>query len=147
MVTIKTCIYTGMPNTVRKSLPNTVDYKGVLNGSFSVLHPVVKFRTKEPVNFNYVHIPELQRFYFVSNIEQNGGICTAYLDIDVLMSYQNLILASTATWTKGTNTDTYVSNRENVTDVRPVIIKLNFPNKNLINEKGSIVMVTIKGNV
>ena len=54
---------------------------------------------------------------------------------------------STATLTKSENGNKYLSNRSNVVDVRPNIRKLDFPNKGLLNETGSIVMVTIKGNV
>lgn len=147
MIKIKTFIYDGKPNTVNKTLQENEEYTGVLNATFNVLTPVVRFRTRTPVSFNYVFIESLNRYYFVSELNQDGDICTVRLRVDVLQTYKEKILASSATLTKGANVNKYLSNRSNVVDVRPNIRKLDFPNKNLINETGSIIMVTIKGNV
>lgn len=147
MIKIKTFIYDGKPNTVNKTLQENEEYTGVLNATFNVLTPVVRFRTRTPVSFNYVYIESLNRYYFVSELTQDGDICTVRLRVDVLQTYKEKILASSATLTKGENVNKYLSNRSNVVDVRPNIRKLDFPNKELINETGSIIMVTIKGNV
>lgn len=147
MIKIKTFIYDGKPNAVNKTLQANEEYTGVLNATFNVLTPVVRFRTRTPVIFNYVFIESLNRYYFVSELNQDGDICTVRLRVDVLQTYKEKILASSATLTKGTNVNKYLSNRSNVVDVRPNFRKLDFPNKKLINETGSIIMVTIKGNV
>lgn len=147
MIKIKTFIYDGKPNAVNKTLQENEEYTGVLNATFNVLTPVVRFRTRTPVSFNYVYIESLNRYYFVSELNQDGDICTVRLRVDVLQTYKEKILASSATLTKGENVNKYLSNRSNVVDVRPQFRKLDFPNKNLINETGSIIMVTIKGNV
>ena len=89
----------------------------------------------------------MNRYYFVSEKQQDGDICTVRLRVDVLFTYKDIILNSTATLTKSENGNKYLSNRSNVVDVRPNIRKLDFPNKGLLNETGSIIMVTIKGNV
>lgn len=147
MIKIKTFIYDGKPNAVNKTLQANEEYTGVLNATFNVLTPVVRFRTRTPVSFNYVYIESLNRYYFVSELNQDGDICTVRLRVDVLQTYKEKILASSATLTKGENVNKYLSNRSNVVDVRPQIRKLDFPNKKLINETGSIIMITIKGNV
>ena len=147
MIKIKTFIYDGKPNKVNKTLQENEEYTGVLNSTVNVLTPVVRFRTRTPVSFNYVFIENLNRYYFVSELSQDGDICTVRLRVDVLQTYKEKILASSATLTKGTNVNKYLSNRSNVVDVRPKFRKLDFPNKELINETGSIIMVTIKGNV
>lgn len=147
MIKIKTFIYDGKPNTINKTLQENEEYTGVLNATFNVLTPVVRFRTRTPVSFNYVYIESLNRYYFVSELTQDGDLCTVRLRVDVLQTYKEKILASSATLTKGENVNKYFSNRSNVVDVRPNIRKLDFPNKELINETGSIIMVTIKGNV
>ena len=147
MIKIKTFIYDGKPNAVNKTLQENEEYTGVLNATFNVLSPVVRFRTRTPVTFNYVYIESLNRYYFVSELNQDGDICTVRLRVDVLQTYKEKILASSATLTKGANVNKYLSNRSNVVDVRPNFRKLDFPNKELINETGSIIMVTIKGNV
>lgn len=147
MIKIKTFIYNGKPNEVNKTLQENEEYTGVLNATFNVLTPVVRFRTRTPVTFNYVYIESLNRYYFVSDIQQDGDICTVHLRVDVLFTYKDIILNSTATLTKSENGNKYLSNRSNVFDVRPNIKKVDFPNKNLLNTEGQIIMITIKGNV
>ena len=147
MIKIKTYIYNGKPNEVNKTLQANEEYMGVLNATFNVLTPVVRFRTRTPVTFNYVYIESLNRYYFVSEKRQDGDICTVSLRVDVLFTYKDIILNSTATLTKSENGNKYISNRSNVFDVRPNIKKVDFPNKNLLNTEGQIIMVTIKGNV
>ena len=146
MVKIKTFIYNGKPNEVNKTLQENAEYTGVLNATFKVLTPVVRFRTRTPVAFNYVYIESLNRYYFVSEIRQDGDICTVYLRTDVLMTYKDKILDSIGTLTKGANVNKYASNRENNYDLRPKLKKLDFPNKGLFSDKDNIIMVTIKGN-
>ena len=147
MIKIKTFIYNGKPNEVNKNLQANAEYMGVLNVTFNVLNPVIRFRTKTPVTFNYVFIESLNRYYFVSEKQQDGDICTVRLNVDVLFTYKDIILNSIATLIKGENGNKYLSNRSNVVDVRPNIRKIDFPNKEILNETGSIIMVTIKGNV
>lgn len=146
MIKIKTFNFDGKPNEVNKTLQENEEYTGLLNVSFNVLTPVVRFRTSTPVTFNYVYIESLHRYYFVSEIRQDGDICTVSLRVDVLFTYKDKILSSSGILTQGENVNKYLSNRNNVVDVRPNVRKLDFPNKELLNETGSIVMVTIKGN-
>lgn len=146
MIKIKTYIYNGKPNEVNKTLQENEEYNGVLNATFNVLTPVVRFRTPTPVTFNYVYIESLNRYYFVSEKQQDGDICTVYLRTDVLMTYKDKILDSVGTLTKGANVNKYASNRENAYDLRPKLKKLDFPNKGLFSDKDNIIMVTIKGN-
>lgn len=147
MIKIKTFVYNGKPNEVNKTLQANEEYTGVLNATFNVLTPVVRFRTRTPVTFNYVYIESLNRYYFVSEKQQDGDICTVRLSVDVLFTYKDIILNSSATLVKGDNVNKFVSNRNNVYDVRPKTKKINFPNTGLLNETGTVVMVTLKGNV
>lgn len=142
---IKTYNYNGEPNRVNKTLQENEEYTGVLNSTVNILEPVVRFRTTNVVTFNYVYIESLNRYYFVSEIQQNGDICTVYLRTDVLMTYKDKILDSIGTLTKGANVNKYASNRENNYDLRPKLKKLNFPNTGLFSDNGNIIMVTIKG--
>ena len=147
MIKIKTFVYDGKPNEVNKTLQENEEYTGVLNATFNVLSPVVRLRTRTPVTFNYVYIESLNRYYFVSEKRQDGDICTVHLRVDVLFTYKDIILNSSATLVKGDNVNKFVSNRNNVYDVRPKTKKINFPNTGLLNETGTVVMITLKGNV
>lgn len=143
---IKTYNYNGEPNRVNKTLQENEEYTGVLNSTVNILEPVIRFRSTNVVTFNYVYIESLNRYYFVSEIRQDGDICTVYLREDVLMTYKDKILDSTGTLTKGANVNKYASNRENNYDLRPKLKKLDFPNTGLFSDKDNIIMVTIKGN-
>ena len=143
---IKTYNYNGEPNRVNKTLQENKEYTGVLNSNVNVLDPVIRLRTRNVVTFNYVYIESLNRYYFVSELRQDGDICTVYLREDVLMTYKDKILDSTGTLTKGENVNKYASNRENAYDLRPKLKKLDFPNTGLFSDKDNIIMVTIKGN-
>ena len=44
MIKIKTFNYDGKPNEVNKTLQANEEYTGVLNATFNVLSPVVRFR-------------------------------------------------------------------------------------------------------
>lgn len=147
MIKIKTFVYNGKPNEVNKNLQANKEYTGVLNATFNVLSPVVRFRTRTPVTFNYVYIESLNRYYFVSEKRQDGDICTVHLRVDVLLTYKDIILNSSATLVKGDNVNKFVSNRNNVYDVRPKTKRVDFPNTGLLNETGTVVMITLKGNV
>lgn len=143
---IKTYNYNGEPNRVIKTLQENEEYTGVLNSTVNVLEPVIRFRTRNVVTFNYVYIESLNRYYFVSDIRQDGDICTVYLRTDVLMTYKDKILNSTGTLTKGETVNGYASNRSNAYDLRPKLKKLDFPNTGLFSDNDNIIMVTIKGN-
>lgn len=142
---IKTYNYNGEPNRVNKTLQENEEYTGVLNSTVNVLEPVIRFRTRNVVTFNYVYIESLHRYYFVSEIRQDGDVCTVYLRMDVLMTYKDKILDSTGTLTKGETVNGYSSNRSNVYDLRPKLKKLDFPNTGLFSDNDNIIMVTIKG--
>lgn len=146
MIKIKTFNFDGKPNEVNKTLQENEEYTGVLNSTVNILEPVIRFRTTNVVTFNYVYIESLNRYYFVSEIQQNGDTCTVYLRTDVLMTYKDKILDSVGTLTKGANVNKYASNRENNYDLRPKLKKLNFPNTGLFSDIDNIIMVTIKGN-
>lgn len=150
MININTYTYTGERNRVNKLplLTPTGDYTGVLNAEFNVLSPVVRFRTNEPVRFNYAYIEKLGRYYFVDNIKQDGNICIVTFSVDVLFTYKENILVLTGTLKQGDNAviNAYSSNRQIVYDVRPVTEKLEFSGGKEFADDGNIVMVTIKGN-
>ena len=145
MIKIKTFIYDGEPNAVNKTLQENEEYTGVLNATFNVLTPVVRFRTHTPVSFNYVFIESLNRYYFVSELNQDGDICTVRLRVDVLQTYKEKILTATGRIAESNHPDPYISNRETVYKRTPNFEKVPFTETGLLNEDGSIIMITLKG--
>lgn len=146
MVTVKTFVFDGNPNTVNKTLTEQETVTGLLNASFDILNPVLRFKTRTPVSFNYCYINELQRYYFVKDVAQDGDMCTVRLNVDVLFTYKDKILQATGTVVNGENSNRYSSNRSKIYDMRPILKQLEFDLNKSFADTGKIVMVTIKGN-
>lgn len=144
--------YNGKRNTINKTLSNGVNVDGTIKDATNVITPQIRLRTKQNLQnvsaFNYVHIAALNRYYFVENCEiQSGDVFILSLRVDVLKSYQNAILASTATITERENASKFISNRAEIHDIRPQFNKINFSVNAPFDENGTLIMVTLKGNV
>lgn len=147
MTTINFYSYNGHPNTVNKQLGEFTAIEGDLRQTFDVLRPTVTLRKQPRPTFNYCHIPDLGRYYFVDRVSFEGN--NAYelaLRIDVLKTYESEILAATGRVSESDNPDPYISNRETIYKRTPNFEKVPFANTGLLNETGGIIMVTLKGN-
>lgn len=143
--------YSGKRNAINKTLSNGVNVDGTIKDATNVITPQIRFRTKQTLqnvnSFNYVYIAALNRYYFVENCEiQSSDVFVLSLRVDTLKSYENAILASTATITERENANRFISNRANIHDVRPQFSKINFSVNAPFNENGTLIMVTLKGN-
>jgi hypothetical protein len=148
MIKITLYQYTGQRNVINKTLPMGVERLGVLRGATDVITPTITIRVKEPIKENYAYLPDFKRYYFIDNITYiSGDKAEINLSVDVLKSYEKEIMNATATVTKTDTPDKYASNRETVYNRKPKFEKVEFPNKNLLNDTGTIVMVTIKGSL
>lgn len=63
---------------------------GELKESSSILSPSVSFGGIEP-EYNYAHIPEFDRYYWVRDWTYSGGLWTASMEVDVLASWRDII--------------------------------------------------------
>ena len=143
--------YDGKRNTINKTLQNGVNVDGSIKDATNVITPQIRLRANQNLQnvsaFNYVHIAALNRYYFVENCEiQSGDVFVLSLQVDTLKSYENAILASTATITERENANKFISNRSNIHDVRPQFNKINFSVNAPFDENGTLIMVTLKGN-
>lgn len=69
---------------------------GTLRNSCDIMNPVVEMEYAKVPDFNYVFIPNFNRYYFVKNTEVNeNGLWTISLHVDVLMSFKDEIRANT----------------------------------------------------
>lgn len=143
--------YDGKRNTINKTLQNGVNVDGTIKDATNVITPQIRLRTNQTLQnvsaFNYVHIAALNRYYFVENCEiQSSDVFVLSLHVDTLKSYENAILASTATITERENANKFISNRANIHDVRPQFSKINFSVNAPFDENGTLIMVTLKGD-
>lgn len=59
--------------------------------------PVLDVEFDSAPRYNYAHIPEFSRYYYINNIEWLGGnVWRLFLAVDVLMSFKSQILATNA---------------------------------------------------
>ena len=147
MITVTLYQYNGNKNTIKKKLSNGIDCLGAIREQTNVLNPVITIRVNDIVNVNYCYIPTLKRYYFIDSITYlSSDKATLKLSVDVLKSYESEILQATATVTQTDTPDKYSSNRETVYNRKPNFEKIEFPNKNLFNDTGTMIMITLKGD-
>lgn len=147
MVEIKLYQYTGQRNTVNKQLDVLKTLEGTLKDYFNYMNPTITLRMKTDEKFNYCYISSFNRYYFIDDIiVRDNGTFEYVLTLDVLKTYEQEIMTATGETVTSTDGDPYSSNRDSAYSVKPNFEKIEFPNKGLFNEDGTIIMVTIKGN-
>lgn len=148
METIHFYNYNGDSKVINKNLSSPTDIDCTLWKTFDVLHPVLLVRLQVPPTFNYCKIDSLKRFYSVDSVKFIGNFTyEIFLSVDVLKTYATEILQAKARVIETDKANPYISNRESVFNRTPNFEKVEFPNKNLLDENGQIVMVTLQGSV
>lgn len=84
---------------VNKSFTAQHTYEVIFNDDdyFSITSPQVKIKLSNITtitNCNYMRIPDLNRYYYITDITSAGGIAIIRGEVDVLKSYQSDILSS-----------------------------------------------------
>lgn len=146
MIKVTLYQYNGNKNTIKKNLSSGINCLGAIREQTNVLNPVITIRIHDIVNVNYCYIPTLKRYYFIDDITYIASDkAVLKLRVDVLKSYESEILHASATVTQTDKPDKYSSNRETIYNRKPNFEKIEFPNKNLFNDTGVMIMITIKG--
>lgn len=141
--------YDGHIDTINKRLETPYNMTGKIHNSIDILHPsiTVQYDDTGVFPYNYCYIPDLNRYYFISGVTNDGGKkYILQLDVDVLKTYETEILAANGTVSENDGGEPYISNRTVITDVRPKYEKLTFTTPDLFDSDGTQIMVTIKGN-
>ena len=111
-MTIKTYRFLGDSRKVDKTLTAVSTYSNaVIVGDMSIHTPTISLQLDsftDVINFNYIYIPELRRYYYVvdSTIREDGFV-QLKCKVDVLMSFKADILASTQYIDRQQNKCTY----------------------------------------
>ena len=78
-------------NVVDKTLTNETILNINLKRDTDIIRPKIPLAKSGSIDlktFNYAHIPDLNRYYFINVIESiNNNVDVLYLEVDVLMSY------------------------------------------------------------
>ena len=142
MVTLELYKVTNQPNELTKTLNNAVIVNGSFRGEIDSIDVIVEIEANT-YDFNYVHIPSLNKYYFLQNlVHVNAKIIRMQLHCDVLMTYKTDILASYGLVIQGGTINPYYSSIES--ESRQAIRRFAFPYK--FNNNGNYVLVTITNN-
>ena len=112
-------------NVINKTLLNKLTIQGFfLTSSLNIVNPVIPLQVINGIDiyeYNYIELPDFNRFYFVDSIENvNAKIFNLICSCDVLMTYKEAILNSNARVMRSLKTGDYY-NGESLVNVKPTI--------------------------
>lgn len=99
-MTIKTYRFLGDSRKIDKTLTLVKTYSNAdIVGNMDIQSPIISLQLDsftDVINFNYIYIPELRRYYYVDNSTiREDGFVQLQCKVDVLKSFKTDILAST----------------------------------------------------
>lgn len=133
---------------IHKDLTLISELEGSLKGETNLEEPSILIEGSSCLNANYAHIPEFNRYYFFKSpptIVRNN-LFNINLRSDVLMSFKEGILSSTAILEKQENLDKsnlYIDDGSYVFENRLTNQVVMFPNK--FNDNGEYILLTAGG--
>lgn len=147
MRSMKIILYnnTSSNNTCIKTLVTVTEVDGTLPDEFDVRHGYLHIRNSAVLKCNYIHIPALERYYYVLSADIiNGDTFRLELKCDVLMSFAEIIKQCTATRIIGGD-NSYISGNTTEYDVRPHTQVTKFADNDFFKTDGTMVLITLKG--
>lgn len=96
-------------NCLNKVLESEITLDGAIRGESNVISPQIMVQMN-PIEYDYVYIPEWRRYYFITDIVcYRANAFVVKLNIDVLMSYKTEILQMTGVVSRLTSGSVYAS--------------------------------------
>ena len=84
-------------NKMDKTIEEVIVLEGNFRDSVSILRPRIIIELDDFIDFNYIYIEDLHRYYFVNNVVcVRNNIYLIECSVDVLMSYKEDILKQIA---------------------------------------------------
>lgn len=133
-------------NKISKNLTNNTHISGTLRNETGVMNPVILIHSVNPTKFNYVYIPEFNRYYFITDmVSIRTDIWQVKLHVDVLMSFKdslkNVKVILNDSEVEGA--DNYLTGEQWVTNVKDTTNIVNFPNG--LRDNGEYILITAGG--
>lgn len=133
-------------NKISKNLTNNTHISGTLRNETGVMNPVILIHSVNPTKFNYVYIPEFNRYYFITDmVSIRTDIWQVKLHVDVLMSFKdslkNVKVILNDSEVEGA--DNYLTGEQWVTNVKDTTSIINFPNG--LRDNGEYILITAGG--
>ena len=96
-MTINFYINTSEKEKFDKSLTNEKSLTGFLKQATSVINPVITVEIENPSQYNYCHIPQFHRYYFINDmINVKNNLWEIHMHVDTLSSFKSQIRANKA---------------------------------------------------
>lgn len=95
--------YQGEKNKINKEFASGWSESGTLREGSDILNPSVLIEASPDTicGFNYAYIPEFKRWYYIQNVSAfRTGLTIVSLTVDVLMTYKECIMNSSAIITR-----------------------------------------------
>ena len=129
-------------NVINKNLVNGVTVPINLKQGFDIINPDIVLNG-DYRGFNYAHIPSLNRFYFINNVEQlNLRLVKLNMTCDVLETYKAEILNSNARFKRNIKNGDY----QNISiDYSNQTISTNYNSDGLPMDGNTMIISTIGG--
>lgn len=129
-------------NTINKTLQPIKTINIIFRQAVNEATPFIIMNKDKLTGSNYVHIPNFNRYYFISNVENyTANLVRINLVTDLLMTYKDDILNSTVLIT-ATNTPSYFSsNLPTQTKTIKRVVKSDVT----LNKENSLILTTIGG--
>ena len=136
--------YNGIKNKINKTLSSGLTVNDVIiQNDFDITNFDLLIKNSSfNIEYNYCFIPNLNRYYFIENIEKmNGSIYKIRITVDVLKSFSTQIENINAIITKSENPDDNFVDCEKSENYTSEVINLtdNF------NHSGNLILVTSLG--
>lgn len=131
-------------NVINKTLENDYELDIILKRDVNIINPELILSTLDNIdysNYNYAHIPELKRYYFIDQvINLNSKLWQLNLECDVLESFKNDILNSNAVFNRGIKSGDYIESKVDLSSYTQVEKHISL---NPIEYDENLIMITV----
>ena len=131
-------------NVINKTLKNAYELDIILKRDVNIINPELILSTLDNIdysNYNYAHIPELKRYYFIDQvINLNSKLWQLNLECDVLESFKNDILNSNAVFNRGIKSGDYIESKVDLSSYTQVEKHISL---NPIEYDENLIMITV----
>ena len=135
-------------NKLNKTITLLIEKNVKLKNETNITRPTIILTGDISNNMNYVYIPKFNRYYYIVDKKSiNNEMYEIFLEVDVLMSFKEIILNLHCIIDKQqdlTNINKYYNDGSFIVSSKEFIKTINFPNG--FNENGEFILITAGGN-
>ena len=129
-------------NTINKTLQPIKTLNIIFRQAVNEATPFIIMNRDKLTGSNYVHIPNFNRYYFISSVDNyTANLVRINLVTDLLMTYKDEILNSTVLITATSTPSYFSSNLPTQTKTIKRVVKSDIT----LNKENSLILTTIGG--